>query len=85
MTKRLIVLFVAIFVAFTSTVKADEGMWILSLIHKNYDDMKRQGFKLTPDDIYNINKASLKDAICGLSNEKYPLGFFCSAEVLVPK
>ncbi len=82
MSKRIIVLFVAIFVAITSTVKADEGMWILSLIHKNYDDMKRQGFKLTADDIYNINKASLKDAICGLSNERFPMGFFCSAEIV---
>lgn len=82
MSKRIIVLFVAIFIAFTSTVKADEGMWILSLIHKNYDDMKKQGFKLTADDIYNINKASLKDAICGLSNGRFPLGFFCSAEIV---
>ncbi|OFX39795.1 MAG: peptidase S46 [Bacteroidetes bacterium GWA2_32_17] len=82
MSKKIIVLFVAIFVAFTSTVKADEGMWILSLIHKNYEDMKKQGFKLTADDIYNINKASLKDAICGLSNERSSMGFFCSAEIV---
>jgi len=82
MSKRIIVLFVAIFVAFTSTVKADEGMWILSLIHKNYEDMKKQGFKLTANDVYNINKASLKDAICGLSNERFPMGFFCSAEIV---
>lgn len=43
--------------------RADEGMWVLSLINKNYADMKKQGFKLTPADIYNINKASIKDAI----------------------
>ena len=65
MSKRIIVLFVAIFVAFTSTVKADEGMWILSLIHKNYEDMKKQGFKLTANDVYNINKASLKMLFAG--------------------
>ncbi|MBI5541608.1 MAG: S46 family peptidase [Bacteroidia bacterium] len=82
MTKKLFVFFIALFIAFTSSVKADEGMWILSLINKNYDDMRRQGLKLTPEDIYNINKASLKDAICGLSNESYPMGFFCSAEVV---
>jgi len=43
--------------------KADEGMWILSLLNKNYAQMKKQGFKLTPEDIYSLNKASIKDAI----------------------
>jgi len=82
MYKKFLVLSISVIIAFTSSVKADEGMWILSLIHKNYEDMKRQGFKLTPDDIYNINKASLKDAICGLSSNRAPLGFFCSAEIV---
>jgi hypothetical protein len=47
-----------------STVSADEGMWIPMLL-KNYTiaDMQKNGFKLTADDIYNINKASIKDAI----------------------
>ncbi|PIP53649.1 MAG: serine protease [Bacteroidetes bacterium CG23_combo_of_CG06-09_8_20_14_all_32_9] len=85
MTNKLLILFTALFIAFTSLVKADEGMWILSLINKNYDDMKHQGFNLTPDDVYNINKASLKDAICGLSDKRYPLGFFCSAEIVSPQ
>lgn len=43
--------------------KADEGMWLPFLIGKNYEDMKRLGLRLTADDIYNVNKASLKDAI----------------------
>lgn len=42
---------------------ADEGMWIPMLIGKNYEQMKKQGFKLTAQDLYNINKASMKDAI----------------------
>jgi len=82
MIKHILILFAALSITFANVVRADEGMWILSLIHKNYDDMKRQGFKLTPEDIYNINKASLKDAICGLSNSNYPLGFFCSSEIV---
>lgn len=45
------------------TAKADEGMWIPSLIGKNYEEMKRLGLKLTKDDLYHINKASLKDAV----------------------
>ncbi len=43
---------------------ADEGMWIPLLLKKyNYEDMKKKGFKLTADDIYSINHASMKDAI----------------------
>ncbi len=43
---------------------ADEGMWIPLLLKKyNYEDMKKKGFKLTPEDIYSINQASMKDAV----------------------
>jgi hypothetical protein len=56
-------------------VKADEGMWIPSLIGKNYNQMKRAGLKLTAKDIYDINNASLKDAIVSL-------GGFCTAEIV---
>ncbi len=79
--KNLILIFAFIF-AFGINVKADEGMWLLSLIGKNYEQMKAQGLKLTPEDIYNINHASLKDAVVGLGNENYPFGFFCSGEII---
>ena len=43
---------------------ADEGMWLLPLIQQmNKKDLKEAGCKLTPQEIYNINKSSLKDAI----------------------
>ena len=67
-----------------ASVKADEGMWLLSLIGKNYDDMKQKGFKLTADDIYNINQSCIKDAIVGLGNAGSPFWHFCTAEI-VPK
>ena len=79
--KNLFIVITAFLIVFQSA-RADEGMWLLSLIGKNYNQMKAQGFKLTPDDIYNVNQACLKDAICGLSNSSYPLGFFCTAEVI---
>jgi V8-like Glu-specific endopeptidase len=44
--------------------KADEGMWLLMFLDKQtYKDMKAKGLKLTPKQIYDINQASLKDAI----------------------
>ncbi len=45
------------------TSRADEGMWLPSLIGERIKDMKRKGFKLSAEDIYSINKASMKDAV----------------------
>ena len=42
---------------------ADEGMWLPSLISERIDDMRSKGFRLTAEDIYSINKASMKDAV----------------------
>ncbi|MBI5539269.1 MAG: S46 family peptidase [Bacteroidia bacterium] len=47
---------------------ADEGMWLLTMINKKYDDIKKAGLKLSAEDIYNINHASLKDAIIQFGN-----------------
>lgn len=47
-----------------SYLKADEGMWIPLLLKKyNIKDMQAKGFKLTAEDIYSINQASMKDAV----------------------
>jgi len=43
--------------------RADEGMWLPSLISHRIRDMRAKGFRLTADDIYSINKASMKDAV----------------------
>jgi hypothetical protein len=44
--------------------KADEGMWLLPLIEKlNIKDMQALGCKLNAEQIYSINKTSLKDAV----------------------
>lgn len=45
-------------------LRADEGMWIPLLIEKyNIRLMQENGFKLTAEDIYSINRASMKDAV----------------------
>lgn len=42
----------------------DEGMWLLHLLKLvNEQDMRAKGLKLTAEDIYSVNKASLKDAV----------------------
>lgn len=48
----------------TSTVLADEGMWLPNLIGKDrINDMQAKGLKLSAADLYDINNACLKDAI----------------------
>jgi len=46
------------------TLFAVEGMWIPTLLKKyNIEEMQKMGFKLTAEDIYDINHASMKDAV----------------------
>ncbi len=54
---------------------ADEGMWLLTMLNKTYPQMQAQGFKLTPEDVYNVNKSSIKDAIV-------IFGGFCTGEIV---
>ena len=43
---------------------AVEGMWIPTLLKKyNIEEMQKMGFKLTAEDIYEVNHASMKDAV----------------------
>jgi V8-like Glu-specific endopeptidase len=44
-------------------VLADEGMWIPMLLQRNEAAMQKAGMHITAQDIYDINHASLKDAV----------------------
>ncbi len=44
-------------------LKADEGMWLPALISQRIADMQVKGLKLSAEDIYSVNQASLKDAV----------------------
>ncbi|MBF8457883.1 S46 family peptidase [Kaistella sp. G5-32] len=72
--KRILLLltFMLSFVQF----KADEGMWLLMMIKRlNGVDMQKDGLRLTPEEIYSVNKSSLKDAIV-------QFGGGCTAEMV---
>jgi len=62
MRKKLLLFLIII--SLTPMVKADEGMWLLSLL-KNHtiEEMQAEGFKLSAEDIYSVNQACLKDAV----------------------
>ena len=61
MKRKLLIL--ALLLATSFSAIADKGMWLPSLISSRVKDMKSKGFKLSAEDIYSINKASLKDAV----------------------
>lgn len=44
-------------------LRADEGMWIPMLLQRNEAAMQKAGMRISAKDIYDINQASLKDAI----------------------
>ena len=48
---------------FIVPVHADEGMWIPMLLQRNEAAMQKAGMHISAQDIYDINHASLKDAV----------------------
>ena len=74
--KKLFLLIAAACVSLTAV--ADEGMWMLPYLQKmNIRDMKARGCKLSAEDIYSINKSSLKDAVV-------IFGGGCTGEIVSP-
>ncbi|MDE6069721.1 MAG: S46 family peptidase, partial [Alistipes sp.] len=58
---------------------ADEGMWMLPYLQKmNIKQMKARGCKLSAEDIYSIDKSSLKDAVVIFGNG-------CTGEIVSPE
>jgi len=79
MIKKNIALCLLIVFSCSAVIKADEGMWLPLLLKQlNEPDLKKNGLKLSVDDIYNINKSCLKDAIVQFNGG-------CTAEVISDK
>ncbi|MDR3133583.1 MAG: S46 family peptidase, partial [Prevotellaceae bacterium] len=65
--------------AMAQSVRADEGMWLLPLIEKlNYAAMQKQGLALSAEEVYSINRSSLKDAVV-------IFGGGCTGEIISPE
>ncbi len=89
---RFLLLVLVLFIAGTFTRlyasnPPDEGMWLPIWIEKmNYEDMKKMGLKLTPEQVYSTNKPSLKDAVVGLGQKDFGVQmFFCTGELVSDK
>src|SRR5687767_6348469 len=74
-------LFITIALSFLLVLRsfADEGMWLPVLLGEQvYNDMVKRGLKLTREQLYSLNKASLKDAII-------IFGGGCTGEIVSPE
>lgn len=64
MKKRIILLLLLFSVGFRQLALADEGMWLVHLLGEQvYNEMVKHGLKLSKEQLYSLNRASLKDAI----------------------
>ncbi len=69
-------LYILAFFLFSKSLYAGEGMWLPLLLESlNEKEMKGLGMKMSAEDIYSINKGSLKDAIVHF-------GGFCTSELI---
>lgn len=67
MRKLLLAVFFSALFVFKAV--ADEGMWLPLLLGQQvYNDMVKKGLKLSKEQLYSLNKASLKDAIIIFGN-----------------
>ena len=76
--RKLFITIICLIVLFFKSF-ADEGMWLPLLLGQQvYNDMVKKGLKLTKEQLYSINKASLKDAII-------IFGGGCTGEIVSPE
>lgn len=67
-----------LFIISSLSLRAGEGMWLPQLLKMlNEKEMKSMGMKMSAEDIYSVNKGSLKDAIAHF-------GGGCTSEVISP-
>lgn len=63
------------FLCSSQMISAKEGMWLPLLLKSIEGDMQSMGLKLSAEDIYSVNKSSLKDAVISF-------GGFCTGEII---
>ncbi|WP_247234218.1 S46 family peptidase [Telluribacter sp. SYSU D00476] len=77
MKRFIITCFLSVSLVFRAA--ADEGMWLPLLLGQQvYNDMVKKGLKLSKEQLYNVNKASIKDAIIIFGNG-------CTGEIVSSK
>lgn len=74
--KRILIFILALNFFAKPVAKADEGMWLPMLLGEQvYADMVKKGLKISKEQLYSINQASIKDAVV-------IFGGGCTAEIV---
>ncbi|MEE4214070.1 MAG: S46 family peptidase [Bacteroidales bacterium] len=74
--KRLVSILIALIFSLNMSLRADEGMWLLPLLEQlNMGKMTELGLELSAEEIYSLNRSSVKDAIV-------IFGGGCTAEIV---
>ena len=76
--KFFVSLFTLLILALPLWLTAQEGMWLPFLLEQNAQNMRNAGMRMSVEDIYSVNKGSLKDAIA-------QFGGGCTSEVISPQ
>ena len=76
--KKYLLSILMLLTVFNVQLKADEGMWLpYSLSNQSLYEMQQLGCQLTPEQIFDLNQPSLKDAIVQFANG-------CTGELISP-
>lgn len=76
--KKLLLTISSALLLFSNIVRADEGMWLPWLLQsQTVNAMNKKGLKLTPQQLFDMNNSSLKDAIVWF-------GGGCTGEIISP-
>lgn len=77
--KSIKIILVSILVSISFFANATEGMWLPNLLKAlNYSDMQSKGLMITAEELYSVNKSSMKDAVAHFNGG-------CTSEVVSDK
>lgn len=75
--KRLITILFAVILGFNAQLRADEGMWLLSLLDQlNIGTMTEMGLELSAEEIYSLNQPGVVNAVVSMGRG------FCTGEIV---
>lgn len=77
MKAKITTLLIAFTLVFTSYTRADEGMWLITLLDElNMGKMTEYGLELSAEEIYSLNQPSVAHAVVSMG------GGFCTGEIV---
>ena len=81
--KRVLLAIIVIILSAPVNMRGEEGLWLPILLkEQKFSQMRKLGLKLSPEEIYSVNRACVKDAVIGLMSEGANLRSFGTASFI---